>query len=181
MQDILETYFDEAMQEYDNLLLFDESSLVQIDECGVYYDPIHEAAKYKFLPKIKRNEDLKKLWKDCEEAEDLLNDNGKDVDKRTIIKIGDLALRIYRALDEASCIILLPINLTIIGIPFYLMCRLIVYVERLGEDALGKMYARKAISSLRKLKNDSKNPKVVKKCDDQIDKLNKAIKEFEEN
>ena len=175
LDSVLESYFEETITptKSNHVVCIDE-------ECEVYYDTIHEAAKFKFLPKIKRNEDLKKVWSDCEKAQEILNDNGTDVDKGEIVKIGDLALRILRTIDEASCILALPICLTVVGIPVYLLCRLIVYAERIGEDMLGEMYAKKVIASLNKLKSDSKDPKVKAKVDEQLEKVKDSLKELKE-
>jgi hypothetical protein len=177
MRDLLEEYFDSTINEVETNQLESEGYIHIYED--VYFDLVHEYAEYRFMPRLRRNPDLKKLYKDCEMAEDILNSQGRDVDKRDLYKIGDLILRIYRTMDEASCIVLLPFNLTIVYIPVYLFCRLIVYVERLGEDAIGKSYARKAKASLLKLKHDSNDKKVQDKCDEAIARIDKAIEELE--
>lgn len=151
--------------------------LIPIDEY-VSYDVVNEAARYRFFPKIRQNNDLRKVWNDCKKAEALLNANGTPT-RKDVIDFFAIALRIVTAIDEMSTLVYLPACLLIVPIPAYLIARAIIYCERLGEDALGKAKAEQIRNKLLYTKNKCKDAKVRAEIDEQIERIDKSLEKLE--
>ena len=130
---------------------------------------------------VKQNDDLKKIWKECEEAEDILNSKDIEVSNATIHKIGKLALRMLSIMQDIGGFFTLPLCLTIVGIPVHLYGRLWAYAYRLGEDAVGMSYAKKIKAGIEKLKKETNDPKQKESIDKQIKKIDESIKELKDN
>ena len=176
LNSVLEEYFNEVK---DDITL--NERYVPIEEGVLYWDTVTEAAKFTFLGKVKQNDDLKKIWKECEEAEDILNSKDIEVSNATIHKIGKLALRMLSIMQDIGGFFTLPLCLTIVGIPVHLYGRLWAYAYRLGEDAVGMSYAKKIKAGLEKLKKETNDPKQKESIDKQIKKIDESIKELKDN
>lgn len=154
-------------------------NLIMVEE-GVYYDCINERAQFNFLPKIQRRQELKKLWADCEKAEDLLNSKGEDIDSKDLYKIGDLALKIVTIMCELSSAIVLPFIVLVAPIPGYLILRLESWAFRIGEDLVAETYAKKVISKYTILKSRTKDKKEIEAIDKQIQRIKDSIKDVQD-
>ena len=150
-------------------------------EEGVYYDCINERAQFNFLPKIQRRQELKKLWADCEKAEEILNSKGEDIDNKDLYKIGDLALKILTIMCELASAIVLPFIILVAPIPTYLVIRLEAWAYRIGEDLLAESYAKKVISKYTILKSRTKDKKEIEAIDKQIQRIKDSIKDVQDN
>ena len=142
-------------------------------------------AKFSFLPKLKQDPKLSKLYDALDDAKTLVESKDEVVDQKGLHEFGKIALRIYDVFLSVNHIIALPICLTIVGIPAYLIARLFAYAVKIGEEAVAVSYCKKVINSLKKLEAKSKDAKVKAECKDQIkkleDKMNKVVKSVEES
>lgn len=181
-----------------------EACLCEMEVYGLY---VSEAAKFSFMPRLKQHEELKQLWNVCQKAEDELNEKGETPSAKTIHKLGKIALRIFSIYHNISNVIYTASTArkavkgaailgsyfgssaigiscatftVIFSIPVYLIYRVIDYGVQLGEYAIAENYAKECIKSFGKLKKETKDPKEKEKIDEQIEKLNKKLKEAKE-
>ena len=154
-----------------------EAALLEAAELGLY--SIMEA-KFNFLPKFKKDENLAKYEKEAEEAEKLLNNNG-EASKSEAERITKLILRFLDILQNISGVLSTIGCITIIGIIPHLINRVISMLLNLGQEAMAKAEGGKILTKLRKLEKDTKDAKLKAKYKDMADKLDKRISKIGED
>lgn len=144
-----------------------EESLVEAIIMGTY---IEEKATFSFLPRFREKENYKELANTIEDAEDLLNSEGKSTETG-LHKFGKIALRLLDLYYNVGSVISLISCVTIVGIIPHLISRLIEYAIQLGKHAVAESYTDKCIRKLTSLKKEVKDSKKEAQIQKQIDKL----------
>lgn len=135
-------------------------------------------AKFHFLPKFKEVPETKSAWKTLEEAEELLNMNGDGWSGQTANKVIKVALRVFDIYENVVSVISFPLMFTIIGIPYYLIFRLVSWGYRAGEEATVEHGIVKVLEKYKQTIAAEKDPKRKKALKDQEEKLQKKYKRF---
>ena len=133
-------------------------------------------ASFSFLPKFKQNPDLKKYVNDLEEAKEFLN--SKDIEPKTGVQKGvRIALRVLSILGNLSSIFPGSVMvLSIIGIPAYIINRVIIWLTDNGEESAAVAEGKKVIAGYRKLLNSTEDEKERKKIEEAIEKIQNGMK-----
>ena len=162
----------------DNLkVLITESTDIDLvnslEECGVILE-----AKFSFMPKFKREPELQKYLGDLEDAENLLSAHNVDP-KVGIHKAGRIALRVLSIYQNVGSILYLPICITIIGIPVYLLVRAWAWAYDSGEEAVAKAEGKKVLAKYDVLISEETDDKKKEKLQDARDKIAKGLEKLD--
>lgn len=152
----------------------DEEDVEESVEDIANLNVLDENAKFSFWPRFRQVPEMRRYERDIREAEDLLNYQGEPT-KATALKIMKCAIRILDICYNINSVLYIPMMLFIVTIPAYLLLRGCEYLLKLGEHALAESYGEKVISKLHKIENNTKDPKVKKKCREQIEKVSKSM------
>ena len=144
-----------------------EDCLTEAIIMGTY---IEEKATFSFLPRFSEKENYKELANTIEDAEDLLNSEGKS-SETGLHKFGKIALRLLDLYYNVGSVISLISCVTIVGIIPHLIARLIEYAIQLGKHDVAESYTDKCIRKLTNLKKEVKDSKKEAQIQKQIDKL----------
>lgn len=138
-------------------------------------------ASFSFLPKFKQNPDLKKYVSDLEEAKEFLN--SKDIEPKTGVQKGvRIALRVLSILGNLSSIFPGSVMvLSIIGIPMYIINRVIIWLTDNGEESAAVAEGKKVIAGYRKLLNSTEDEKERKKIEEAIEKIQNGMKKTQDS
>lgn len=138
-------------------------------------------ASFSFLPKFKQNPDLKKYVSDLEEAKEFLN--SKDIEPKTGVQKGvRIALRVLSILGNLSSIFPGSVMvLSIIGIPSYIINRVITWLIDNGEESAAVAEGKKVIAGYRKLLNSTEDEKERKKIEEAIEKIQNGMKKTQDS
>ena len=138
-------------------------------------------ASFSFLPKFKQNPDLKKYVSDLEEAKEFLN--SKDIEPKTGVQKGvRIALRVLSILGNLSSIFPGSVMvLSIIGIPSYIINRVITWLIDNGEESAAVAEGKKIIAGYRKLLNSTEDEKERKKIEEAIEKIQNGMKKTQDS
>ena len=138
-------------------------------------------ASFSFLPKFKQNPDLKKYVSDLEEAKEFLN--SKDIEPKTgVQKDVRIALRVLSILGNLSSIFPGSVMvLSIIGIPAYIINRVIIWLTDNGEESAAVAEGKKVIAGYRKLLNSTEDEKERKKIEEAIEKIQNGMKKTQDS
>ena len=138
-------------------------------------------ASFSFLPKFKQNPDLKKYVSDLEEAKEFLN--SKDIEPKTGVQKGvRIALRVLSILGNLSSIFPGSVMvLSIIGIPAYIINRVITWLIDNGEESAVVAEGKKVIAGYRKLLNSTEDEKERKKIEEAIEKIQNGMKKTQDS
>ena len=144
-----------------------------LKECGVILE-----AKFSFMPKFKREPELQKYLGDLQDAENLLSAHNIDP-KVGIHKAGRIALRILSIYQNVASYLYLPMCITIIGIPVYLLVRAWAWAYDSGEEEIAKAEGKKVIAKYDALISEEKDPKKKEKLQDARDKIAKGLEKLD--
>lgn len=138
-------------------------------------------ASFSFLPKFKQNPELKKYVSDLEEAKEFLN--SKDIEPKTGVQKGvRIALRVLSILGNVSSIFPGSIMvLSIVGIPAYIINRVITWLCDNGEESAAVAEGKKVIAGYRKLLNNTEDEKERKKIEEAIEKIQNGMKKAQDS
>ena len=138
-------------------------------------------ASFSFLPKFKQNPELKKYVSDLEEAKEFLN--SKDIEPKTGVQKGvRIALRVLSILGNVSSIFPGSIMvLSIVGIPAYIINRVITWLCDNGEESAAVAEGKKVIAGYRKLLNNTEDEKERKKIEEAIEKIQNGMKKTQDS
>ena len=129
-------------------------------------------ASFSILPKFYRDPELKKYIGDLKEAERFLND--KDIKTKTgILKGTRIALRIISIIGNFGSVVLF---LSVIGIPVFIMNRVISWLADNGEEAAAVAEGKKIISAYKDLLDKTEDEKERKKIEECITKIENGMK-----
>lgn len=138
-------------------------------------------ASFSFLPKFKQNPELKKYVSDLEEAKEFLN--SKDIEPKTGVQKGvRIALRVLSILGNISSIFPGSVMvLSIVGIPAYIINRVITWLIDNGEESAAVAEGKKVIAGYRKLLNNTEDEKERKKIEEAIEKIQNGMKKTQDS
>ena len=129
-------------------------------------------ASFSILPKFHRDPELKKYIGDLKEAERFLND--KDIKTKTgILKGTRIALRIVSIIGNIGSVVLF---LSVVGIPVFIMNRVISWLADNGEEAAAVAEGKKIISAYKDLLDKTEDEKERKKIEECIAKIENGMK-----
>ena len=136
---------------------------VELGESGVVME-----ANFSFLPKFRRDPELKKYVDTLEEARDYINIKGID-SRDTAIRICRIAARCVSIIVNIESVIAAPTVITIAGIPVYLVLRLIAWGVNTGEEVFAKEQGFKILNAykdaMKKCDDEKVKAEMQKKCD----------------
>ena len=168
----------------------EESSIIrEYDEVLIeaYHEGLYsiQEAKYTFLPRFRKSEELKKYEEVARDADDVLDelDPYGDVSNgdRTLHKVGKVACRALDILWNIGSVMTLASCITIIGIPYHLLQRALVWAARTGNESAAANEADEILRKFRKIANGTKDPKVKERCEEQIRKIEESKRELRRN
>ena len=165
-----------ATEDEDEQDEFEEATYEELADLNA----MHETAKFSIVPRFRQVPELKRFLHVAEDAEEILNNQGENPETG-IDKVGQCILRVLDVLLNVEAVLRIPSCLFIIGIPYYLFYRLIEYCTKMGQFAIAKSTAGKIIRTLRQLANETKDAKVKKECEQQIEKVEEALKKLKKN
>lgn len=137
----------------------------EFGECGVMME-----ASFSFLPKFRRDPDMKKYVSDLEEAQKFMNSKGVE-DKAMAMRMLKTASRVLSILSNVESIVTLPICLTIVGIPAYLLTRVFSWAYDSGEELFAKEQGTKLIQQYTNLIEKTEDEAVKAELEAKRDKL----------
>lgn len=148
---------------------------------------LSEKAKFSLMPKFKmfcdKYPEMRQHAKLISEVESLLIESGKGTGggKAIAMKIARCILRVYGMLQSINSVILLPMCIFILPIVSLLGSRMFKFLAEAGEFKLAEAQSNLMIKELTKLKNETKDASVKKKCDAQIEALKANKKKLVES
>lgn len=146
---------------------------------GVYgLVPIDEAAKFSFWPRISQVPELVKYKDAVLDAEELLQQTGQDRSTSSYVhQVLGVFLRVVDIIWNVCDVLALPSLLLIFPILGYLLDRAIEYGIKIGEYSTVESRAKEAVRKLRSAEKKATDPKVKKEIQENIEKLEKNIKD----
>ena len=142
-------------------------TFIALENAGVITE-----ASFSILPKFHRDPELKKYIGDLKEAERFLND--KDIKTKTgILKGTRIALRIVSIIGNIGSVVLF---LSVVGIPVFIMNRVISWLADNGEEAAAVAEGKKIISAYKDLLDKTEDEKERKKIEECIAKIENGMK-----
>lgn len=142
--------------------------------------PMNERVDFSYFPRFGDDPKLKDLMRVTKEAEGILEREGASSNVSGE-KIGTVLLNfcdIY--FNVCDLIAVIPSTFSIIGIPFYLLDRLIEKCIKEGKEELAKTRANKAIATLKRAKDKVKDKEAKKRIQSTIDKMENRLKDIDE-
>lgn len=124
----------------------------EFGECGVMME-----ASFSFLPKFRRDPELKKFVDVLEDAQTFMNIKSVE-DKTMAMRMLKVGSHIMSILANVGSIATIPSCLFIVGIPAYLATRVIAWAWDSGEELFAKEQAIKLLNQYNSL---------IEKCDDE--------------
>lgn len=137
-------------------------------------EPLTEAS-FSFLPKFKRDPELKKYVSDIEKAKRFLELDLNEMTPTTVQDIFRIIFRFFEIWEGINSVFTLPLCLTIIGIPFHLFYRVLAWGGRYGYEEMVKSKARVMISKFKALIDKETDPDKKAKLEEKMNELQSRI------
>ena len=130
---------------------------------------LDESQKFKLAPKFKDKPEYKELYKTLQYAENILNQEGIQLDGN---KAGKAALEVLDKVNNvAQAGSIASMAVPAFGIPAYLITRVVSWGLKNGKENIAQDYADRVIAQLDNLKDLVDDEATLEKIQDTIDKL----------
>ena len=134
-------------------------------------------AKFNFLPKFKREPKLQEYIDDLDQAQKYLNMSSID-SKTTCMRLLRTAARIIDIVYNVGAVIGFPMVVSIVGIPVYLVNRVISWGLRYGEEKFAEEQGYKVLRAYKSAIDKCEDDKVKEELQKQHAKLKASIEKF---
>lgn len=153
-----------------------ESFIDFCDDMMITPSPANEAT-FNLLPKFQNDPKLAKYQNDIKQAELLLAK--KSIDSKTDVqKTLNIIVRVYDIWCNICAIIAVPFAISIIGIPGYLLNRLLSLGANRLQEYITAQEAQKVLVAMNKAKSKAKTKEEKEKINKSIAKMTKIIKQL---
>ena len=155
-----------------------------VDESPEDHDDVFtESAKFTVLPKFKSMTkvypELGKHTELIKEAELLASSEGvKSSNRETLIKVGKVLCRVLGFIEGLESAVMLPVCILIFPIISLLIARFCKFVFDLGEFALAEQQSLEMIAKLSKIKKETDDKDLKRKCEKLIEKIKDNMDEL---